>query len=679
MHTTRKIWAVLLVAALQACGGGGNSQDTAAAADADQGDDVRHAMAGAAGEEAAAAQGRHFSGMGMNLPSFDYWSTDFPTIDQFKRGQTWLTSCTDVDDGCTGFDPKHSAWDTGEEDKLDLDANGWVKSLPAKGDTEVKFRYATTILFNGDNGAHPAGTYTVLYDGVGELQYSGIIDPHAETPIKKVVEGRYEVKLTNPGAPNDSGLVIRLLSTSPIPGNYLRNIRVIPPGGVCSQAKKVYVQSAAECVTNGTGDYISLETLSATQVWHPSMLKDLSGLRTLRFMDWGRTNSSQLVSWADRPMKTDAFWTGPYGVPVSMMINLANTLQADAWINLPAHVDDDYARQVARLAKSSLNAQAKLIIEYGNEPWNWQFPATEWIRQQSADHWHLTKDQSYTAMHSWYGLRAVQLCQIVKAEFGAESGRVQCVSNGQAANVWVAQQQVECPYAKDELGGQTCGKYFDAVSLAPYFGGYISSHRYREEIMSHWLGLPMDQQLDKLFAELYAPDADHPPPLAGLTATSPDDKDAALRGALGQSRQWMRNYKTQVAAKYNLPLYTYEGGQHLIWGADESGDTTKSDAYRDIDRRWFENNRWQDLYMAANRDHRMKAIYAQMMKDWTESIEDNRNQLFMPFNYAYTAGGSGAWGVKESVFKTRAESPKWDALVPYRDTVACWWTGCQTP
>ncbi len=676
MPTPRKLWAVLLAATLQACGGG-SSQDTSAAADAELGDDVRHALAGTAGQaaagEAAAGQGRHFSGMGMNLPSFDYFSTDFPTIDQFKRAQTWLTSCTDSADGCKDFSDNHSAWDTGEEDKLDLDADGWVKSLPAKGNTEVKFRYATTIMFGGDSGAHPAGTYTVLYDGDGTLEYGGIVDWAAQNPIKHVAQGRDEVKLTN----GTDGFTLRIKATSP--GNYLRNIRVIPPGGVCSNARRVYVQSAADCVANGTGDYITLETLSATQIWHPSMLRDLGGVRALRFMDWGRTNSSMLASWADRPLKTDAFWTGPAGVPVSVMINLANTLQADAWINLPPHVDDNYARQLARLAKGSLNAQAKLIIEFGNEPWNWQFPATEWMRQQSAERWKLSKDDSYTAMHSWYGMRAVQLCQIVKAEFGAESGRVQCVSNGQAANTWVAQQQVECPYARVDLGGQTCGKYFDAVSLAPYFGGYVSSHRYREEIMSHWLNLPMDQQLDKLFAELYAPDADHPPPLAALTATSPDDKDAAVRGALGQSRQWMRNYKAEVAARYNLPLYTYEGGQHLIWGADESGDTSKSDAYRDIDRRWFADKRWENLYIAANRDMRMKAVYTQMMKDWTESTEDNRNQLFTPFNYAYWAGGSGAWGLKESVFKSRAESPKWDALVPYRDTVPCWWAGCQTP
>ena len=74
--------------------------------------------------------------------------------------------------------------------------------------------------------------------------------------------------------------------------------------------------------------------------------------------------------------------------------------------------------------------------------------------------------------------------------------------------------------------------------------------------------------------------------------------------------------------------------------------------------------------MAANRDKRMKKAYTQMMEDWKAAY----GQVFMPFDYAFTPGVSGAWGLKESVFKTTAESPKWDALLPYRDG-PCWWTG----
>lgn len=166
-------------------------------------------------------------------------------------------------------------------------------------------------------------------------------------------------------------LLISIVETTP--SDYLREIRVVPPGGVCSQAKLEYVKSAAQCESGGTGEYVSLETLSQVQkqVWFPTFQKELSGARTLRFMDWGRTNESRLVSWSDRPKWDDATWTGAYGVPVGAMINLANTVKADAWINIPTRADDDYARNLAKLAKANLNPSAKLILEYTNEPWNW--------------------------------------------------------------------------------------------------------------------------------------------------------------------------------------------------------------------------------------------------------------------------------------------------------------------
>ena len=119
------------------------------------------------------AAARRFSGLSLNLSGFDYWSTDFPTIDQFKRAGGWFTSCDQVpldspyDPGACMFDEAddkayRSAWDTFEQDKLDLDENGWVRSLPAIDDPQFKYHMVSAILFAGDGGAHPTGTYTVL-------------------------------------------------------------------------------------------------------------------------------------------------------------------------------------------------------------------------------------------------------------------------------------------------------------------------------------------------------------------------------------------------------------------------------------------------------------------------------------------------------------------------------------
>lgn len=679
----RRLGIALLAAALQACGGGGESAVEAGQA-APSETAQRHAAAssstiaigepGGPADSGAAVAKRRFTGMGMNLPSIDYWSTEFPTIDQFKRAGGWLTSCDGGQGSCTFTkqeqDAGKGAWDTLEQDKLDLDENGWVRSLPAAGDGSVKYRHVTAMVFGGDEGAHSAGVYTVLYDGDGEIEYAG--------SVKNLQRGlnRDQMEISNE---SDSQFYLRIRRTTV--GNHVRNIRVVPPGGVCAKARQVLVQSADACGTPDKGAYIGLEALMASQVWHPSLLADLSGARALRFMDWGRTNSSQLKSWADRPQKTDAFWTGPHGVPVGVMVNLANTLSADAWINIPPHADDDYARRLGQQVKNSLNPQGQLILEYANEPWNWAFPATHWMREQARLQWpdkvkdDQGNDNTYTLTHSWYGMRAAQLCKIVKEQFGAEAQRVKCVTDAQAAVTWVAQQQLDCPYAQKEMGGQPCARFFDAVSIAPYFGGYISAPEYHEAIVGSWFKQP-DGGLDKLFEEIRAKNAaDQPvtPPLAEITKKN-WDVDASVGGALGQSLAWMQNYKKDIADVYKLPIYSYEGGQHLTNGGRR--DCVKPDGSTDAACVAVENEfqlKWQPLFIRANRDPRMGKSYTQMMENWRAA----HGQVFMPFNHVSSFSQYGAWGLKESVFKTAAESPKWSALLPYRDTIACWWADCQ--
>jgi hypothetical protein len=64
-------------------------------------------------------------GVGVNLSSFDYYSPDFPVINQMKRAGGWLTQCTYPRDAyCKNFVSGQSAWDTLEQAKLKLDENG---------------------------------------------------------------------------------------------------------------------------------------------------------------------------------------------------------------------------------------------------------------------------------------------------------------------------------------------------------------------------------------------------------------------------------------------------------------------------------------------------------------------------------------------------------------------------
>lgn len=594
------------------------------------------------------AQAKGFSGLSMNLHAFEYWSTDFPIIDQFKRAGGWVTSTNDT-------------WDTGEQSQLKLDANGWVTSLPAPDDKNVKYRFVRTNLFQDDGGAHPSGDYTVLYDGEGTLSYN---------MPKKLSETRPDGTHRDIITVDAGTLLLTLSSVNP--SNHLRNIRILPPGGVCSANKLQVVDKAADCV--GQGNYIDFETLSKTQTWYPQFLADLKGMRTIRFMDWGRTNQSKLANWADRPKKTDAFWTGPYGVPMNAMISLSNALNADAWINWPVQVTDDYAKSAAKQLKNQLKSMNNIILEYSNEPWNTApafLPNFNWQLAKAEALWGSTGgpntnwDEKMQWVANWNAMRAVQLCDIVRTEFGPDASRVKCVINGQASNTWYLKNDaLPCPKAAGILG-KSCASSIDAVAIAPYFAGYFTeTNEHQNYIKDNWF-TDSDGGLNKLFEEILAKDAQGrtvTPPMAAAGISNAGQKN----GALAEARQWMINYRNDVAnGPYHKPIYTYEGGQHIIntprqCANDDTACQAQGQAF---------SKQWTQLFIQANHDPRMKQAYSAMMDDWKAS----GGQVFSAFDFVSTYSKDGAWGLRESVNSRLEDSPKWQAMIPYRDSIGCWW------
>lgn len=579
------------------------------------------------------------SGTGMNLSGWDYWVPDMPMIDQFKRASGWLTQCYyPTNPTCKDFGNGAGSWDTLEQAKMNVDENGWVKSLPDANDSNVKYRYVSTVLFAGNGHAQPSGKYTVLYQGKGTIEYGMI----GSKVVSESTPGRDIVQVS--GA--DGGLLISIKATDP--ADYIRNIRVLPPGGVCSNAQNDYAAAESDCTARGTGTLVPFEKFSVNRWWHPYYVSELKGYRTLRFMDWGKTNSNKMVNWIERPKRYDAMWAGPNGVPFEAMFDLANTVGADPWINLGTFVNDDYAARFGRRAKERLGVGRTLILEYSNEPWNYAFSNSHWMKDQAAAKWpdQIAKGQSaYTLQNSWYGLRSAQICQIVKAQFGAEANRVKCVTNGQAANSWISNEQLDCPFAAAELG-RSCGSVMNGVAIAPYFAGYMADMSIRPTITT-WYSQP-DGGLNKMFEEILGEDANGnkvTPPLYGKTIES------KLGGAVEATKAWVTANKA-VATKFGIPLMAYEGGQHLTMGGGDN------------------DQKWLALFIAANRDPRMGKAYSKMMDTWLAS----GGETFTFYSHIATPTQWGAWGMKETQFTN--SGVKWQAMLPYRDTKACWWTGC---
>ncbi len=104
-----------------------------------------------------------------------------------------------------------------------------------------------------------------------------------------------------------------------------------------------------------------------------TFLAHIARFKTLRFMDWLRTNNNPVTSWATRAEPTTTHYASVAGVPWEHIIALANQAQKDIWINLPIGVDDDYVLQLARLLRRTLNVDSRIYIEYSNEIWNGGF------------------------------------------------------------------------------------------------------------------------------------------------------------------------------------------------------------------------------------------------------------------------------------------------------------------
>jgi hypothetical protein len=89
----------------------------------------------------------------------------------------------------------------------------------------------------------------------------------------------------------------------------------------------------------------------------------------IRFLDWTRTNGNRDVTWADRttPQKRR---TEQYIAQWESVIEAANWMNRDPWINVPVQANDEYVRNLAILLRDRLNANLNVYVEYGNELWN---------------------------------------------------------------------------------------------------------------------------------------------------------------------------------------------------------------------------------------------------------------------------------------------------------------------
>jgi hypothetical protein len=426
------------------------------------------------------------SPLGVNLSAVNYFSSEQPFLNILKTGSGWITH-------------SNSSWDTGEEQYLKLDANGYPITLTAANDPNKQSFTSVGVLLerslpNTANGYYPAGQYAVDYDGQGTMTYQFDATLVSSSPGRDVISV----------APSANGVFIQITSTDPKhTGNYLRNIRV--------------VQVANEAA------------LDSGQIFSPSFLNLIRNFRALRFVDWLQSNGSTLASWSNRPLLTSVFWGTVNGVPIEVAVQLANAISADAWLNAPVMADNNYLTQMATLVHGLLGDSQKAYVELSNEVWNGSFSQNAYSIAQGQSRFPSAPNRWYAGWE-WYGMRVAQMADIWYGVYGPGTfdSRVVIVMAGQAPNTAVLMEELATPDWTGAGNGPAANHHIGAVAIAPYF-----------------FFTPSVAEVSKMLAQ----------PDGGLT-------DLFTRAGVTQSNAWV-SATVKATAPYQLPVVAYEGGQSL--------------------------------------------------------------------------------------------------------------------
>lgn len=457
--------------------------------------------------------------LGINTNEVSYADSSVPFVDLFRLANPFQENILRLNSTA-----------------VEYDADGWPKNLHGG---EVGTRFVGEF----PAAALPEGDYTVLYDGEGEIRYGN------DVKLVRREAGRDIIRLA---AGQNGRIDTSLIITQSNPANYLRNIRILPPGGICADDPFRWVADASACPKGMYRDFV---THHADILFHPDYLAFLRDFQVIRFMPMSGITRNPIRHWEQRPKLMAATWGGNYGsrgVPLEIMVELANRLRKDVWFNIPHAADDTYVREFATYVRQHLHPTAKVYLEYSNEVWNTVFDHGEYLRQQGvARGLHVDVEE---AGLRYYVQRAQEVFAIWGKAFGGTERLVRVLGS------WDMQPD----YSRRLLALNHAYRGVDALAIAPYFGVALPE-------------LHAAQSVDEVFALLQAA-----------------DRHRSVPSILQKVRE-----HAAIARAFGVRLLAYEAGQGLVdW------DTRRADEHPN------------PLIFAANRDPRMGELYRQLLEGW---------------------------------------------------------------
>lgn len=481
-------------------------------------------------------------------------------------------------------------WQGGGGAVTTVDENGWVNSL-APGQT------AGTVFLTVPEGVPPMYPRLVVrWSGQGTISYrwsAQKIGTASGGDLVQVGEGSSLLQID-----------------SVDPADPIRDITIVPEA--------------------------HLAAFDAGAIFNPDFLALLRDFRAVRFMDWMATNGSLQEDWADRPEPDDRTWAD-VGVPVEIMIALANELDADPWFNMPHLSNAEYVTRFAETVRAELEPQLIAYVEHSNEVWNWGFAQAQYANMAGRARWGDVGD----AYMQWHGMRTAEICDLWKGTvFAADAGRVRCVLGTQTGWRGLETPALDCPlWVAESPGRAPCYQHgIDALGVTGYFSGCLAGS-------SGW----PPQDFTDLIRSWFA-DGD-----GGMTKGMEQVANGAhfeCGDTVAGNADTYAYFKDVVDAR-GLEMVAYEGGQHITGNGQSIQDDPGFIAF----------------HIGLNRDPRMKDRYLENFANW----RDAGGTLFMHFVDVSSPSKWGSWGALE--WLGQETSPKWEAVVEFNQ-IACWWEGC---
>lgn len=525
--------------------------------------------------------------LSVNLAEVIAWSAEVPFIDQMRSATTWL-----------GHLPNQ--WGGIEEPELIemgvLNEQGWIRQVPRNAT-----KLSTSVLVDLPPGMTSLeGRWHVRWEGTAYLGFVGA--------ARNVRYG--DNSATFDYVSGEGSVIIEFNRGT------LRNLSVVHER--------------------------HLEAFEAGEIFNPDWLARLGPVEQMRFMDWMRTNNSEVVEWSERAQLSDYTWSRR-GVPLEAIIALANHTGAEPWINIPHQANDDYVRQFAALVRDQLDPELRAWFELSNEIWNWTFRQADWAEQTARARW----DREW-AWVQYGAVRAAEVMRIVDEVYTDDLERRVRVMGLFTAWLGLEADMLEAPdYMAESPDHRPPHEFFDVLAVTGYFSGELHNDNRREMILG-WLSESRAQAERAADAE-------------GLSGTARDAYiaehrfDHALEQAgqelldgsvSGTSEHTVRDlidrtlpYHVDIARRYGMALVMYEGGTHVVASPTDHG-----------------NQELVEFFTALNYSEQMGDLYRALIAGWFTLTD-------APFTAYMDIGKPSVWGSWGALRHLDDENPRWTALI----------------